>query len=64
MKRGPQDRESRVPAIAIWTVCGLLLGLAFGVVISNVALPVLSGAVVGFLYGLYTTRRKITPDDD
>ena len=60
----PEDREPRAPAIAIWTLTGALLGLAAGVVLSNVPLLVLIFGVVGLLYGLYTTRPKHTPEDD
>ena len=64
VRKDPEARESRVPATAIWTVAGLMLGLAFGVVISSVAVPVIIGAVVGLLFGLFTTRTRFTPEDD
>ncbi len=60
----PDARDPRAPAIAIWTLTGALVGLAGGVVFSNVPLLVVMFAVIGLLYGLYTTRPKHTPDED
>ncbi len=62
--RSPDAREPRAPAIAVWTLTGAFAGLAAGVVLSNVPLFVLIFAVIGLLYGLYTTRPKHTPDED
>ncbi len=62
--RTPDAREPRAPAIAIWTLTGAFVGLAGGVVMSNVPLLVVIFAVIGLLYGLYTTRPKRTPDED
>ncbi len=62
--RTPEGKEPRAPAIAIWTLTGAFVGLAGGVVLSNVPLFVVIFAVVGLLYGFYTTRPKQTPDDD
>jgi hypothetical protein len=59
-----QSREPRAPAIAIWAVSGLLLGLAFGIVAGGVLVPMLAGAVLGALFGLFTTRAKPGPIDD
>ncbi len=61
--RTPDGREPRAPAIAIWTLTGAFVGLAAGVVLSNVPLFVVIFAVVGLLYGFYTTRPKRTFDD-
>lgn len=65
MRNDPQSRDPRAPAVAIWTVTGLLLGLAFGIVVGGgVLVPVLVGAVLGALFGLFITRTKLGPIDD
>ena len=64
VRRDPQSREPRAPAIAIWAVSGLLAGLAFGIVVGGVLVPMLVGAVLGALFGLFTTRVKPGPIDD
>ena len=32
MRNDPELREPRLPAVAIWTLTGLLMGLALGIV--------------------------------
>jgi fatty acid desaturase len=64
VRKDPQSRESRAPAIAIWTVSGLLVGLAFGIVVGGVLVPMLVAAVLGALFGLFTTRSKPGSIDD
>ena len=64
MRNDPDFREPRLPAVAIWTVTGLLLGLAFTIVAGNFPLPALIGGVLGLLGGLYLTRVKKAPGDD
>ena len=63
MRKNPDAREPRAPAIAIWTVTGLLVGLALGVVLGNLAVPMTIGAAVGVLYGFFTTRPRDPPSD-
>jgi len=64
VKKDPAFKEPRLPAIAIWTVTGLLLGLAFTVVVGGTIIPIAIGAAFGLLYGLYSTRVKQVPEDD
>lgn len=64
MRKDPQRRESRLPAIAIWTVTGLLVGVAISVVVSSFPIPLLVGGAIGLSYGLFATRPKFTPDED
>jgi len=65
VKKDPQARESRAPAVAIWTVTGLLLGFAFSIVVGGgVLVPTLVGAAIGLLFGLFITRTKPGPIDD
>jgi len=64
VRRNPDDREPRAPAVAVWTVTGLLAGVALAIVLGIVVLPVAFGAIAGLLFGLYTTRTKHTPTDD
>ncbi len=64
MKKDPQFHEPRAPAIAIWAVTGLLLGVAFGIVVGGVLVPASVGAGLGGLFGLFTTRRRPGPIDD
>lgn len=63
MKNDPALTEPRWPAILIWTVSGLLLGLAL-FIISGVAVPILVGGGIGFAVGLFVTRVKYVPEDD
>lgn len=60
----PNWREPRWPAVAIWTVAGLLVGVAAGIVLGLIVLLPVVGAGFGLLYGLFTTRRRQLPDDD
>jgi hypothetical protein len=60
----PNWREPRAPAIAIWTITGLLVGVAAAVVLSLWVLAPVVGAGLGLLYGLYTTRRREVPGGD
>ena len=64
MKKDPNARESRLPAVAIWTVSGLLLGLAFGLVVSSFPIPAVVGVAIGLAFGLFITRAKFVPDED
>ncbi len=65
MRKDPQAREPRAPAVAIWTVTGLLLGLAFTIVVGGVVVvQTLVGATLGLLFGLFITRTKPGPIDD
>ena len=65
VRKDPQSRDPRAPAVAIWTVTGVLLGLAFGIVVGGgPRVPVLVGAILGLLLGLYITRTKPGPIDD
>lgn len=65
MRKDPQARDPRAPAVAIWTVTGLLLGLAFSIVVGGgVLVPTLVGAAIGLLFGLYITRTKPGRIDD
>jgi hypothetical protein len=64
VKRDPSYREPRLPAIAIWTVLGTLLGLAFWIVVGGSALAIAIGAAFGLAYGVFTTRVKHVPSDD
>lgn len=63
VRKNPDAREPRAPAIVIWTVTGVLVGLALGVVLGNFAVPMTIGAAVGLLYGFFTTRPRGTPND-
>jgi hypothetical protein len=64
VRRNPDDREPRAPAIAIWTVTGLLLGVAVCIVLGSFPIPAVICGLIGLAYGLYTTRAKYTPTDD
>ncbi|HEY7814700.1 MAG TPA: hypothetical protein VIC62_15755 [Nakamurella sp.] len=64
MRNDPNKREPRAPAVAIWTLCGVLVGVAGGVLLGSFLLPVVVCAGFGLLYGLFTTRPKELPDDD
>ncbi|HEY5878279.1 MAG TPA: hypothetical protein VIU11_05180 [Nakamurella sp.] len=64
MQNDPNWREPRAPAVAIWTLFGLLVGVAGGFLTGLlVLLPVVCGTF-GLLYGLFTTRRRQLPEDD
>lgn len=64
MPTDPNWREPRAPAIAIWTVFGLLIGVAAAVVLNLWLLAPIVGGGLGLLYGLFTTRRRELPEDD
>lgn len=64
MKNDPDWREPRAPAIAVWAVTGLLVGIAAAVVLNLWILAPIVGTGLGLLYGLYTTRRRQVPEDD
>jgi len=64
VKKDPSYRESRWPAVAIWTLLGALLGLAFWIVVGGSAVAILIGAAFGLGYGLFATRVKHVPTDD
>lgn len=64
VRNDPNWQEPRAPAVAVWTVCGLLVGAAVGIVLGSVLLPVVIGTLLGLLYGLFRTRRRTLPDDD
>lgn len=50
--------------MAIWTLFGVLAGVAGGVVLGSFLLPLVVCAGLGLLYGLFTTRARELPDDD
>lgn len=64
MKNDPDWREPRAPAIAVWAITGLLVGIAAAVVLNLWILAPVVGTGFGLLYGLYTTRRRQLPEDD
>ena len=64
MRNDPNWREPRWPAILIWTIAGLLVGVAGGIVLVLIVLLPVVGTGLGLLYGLFTTRRRQVPDDD
>src|SRR6476619_4376084 len=64
MRNDPTFTEPRWPAIAIWTFSGLLLGLAFTIVVGFFPVPLVIGALIGWAVGLFMTRVKYTPEDD
>jgi len=64
VRKDPNWREPRMPAVAVWTLFGLLAGVAAGVVLGLFVLPVVVGTGLGLLYGLFSTRRMHLPDDD
>jgi hypothetical protein len=64
VQNDPNWREPRAPAIAVWTITGLLVGVAAAVVLSLWVLAPVVGTGLGLLYGLYTTRRRQVPEDD
>ena len=64
MEKDPNWHEPRAPAIAIWTVFGLLIGIAAAVVLGLWLLAPVVGGGLGLLYGLYTTRRRQLPEND
>ena len=64
VRRNPDEREPRAPAVAIWTVTGLLAGVAVSVVAGSFPVPAIICGLIGLAFGLYMTRVKTTPGDD
>ena len=64
VRNDPTLREPRWPAVLIWTVSGLLLGLAVSIIGGLFPVPPLVGGVLGLLVGLFMTRVKYVPEDD
>ena len=64
VRSDPNWREPRWPAVAIWTVTGLLAGVALAVVLNLWILGPIVGVGLGLLYGVFTTRRRNVPEDD
>jgi uncharacterized membrane protein len=64
MRNDPTYAESRWPAVAIWTITGLLVSLALCIVVGFFLILLVVGAVVGLSIGLFATRTKFTPEDD
>jgi hypothetical protein len=64
VRRNPDDREPRAPAVAIWTVTGLFVGVAASVVAGSFPAPAVICGLIGLAFGLYLTRTKHTPTDD
>ena len=64
VRKAPDAKEPRAPAVAIWTFTGAFAGLAAGVVLSNLVLLILIGGLLGLAFGMYMTRPKHTPSDD
>lgn len=56
MRSDPTRREPRAPAVAIWTLFGLLVGAAGGILFGSFLLPVVVGTGLGLVFGLFTTR--------
>lgn len=63
MRNDPNFREPRWPAVLIWTVSGLLVGLAVSI-IGGFPVPLVIGAAIGLAVGLFLTRSKFIPEDD
>ena len=64
VRNDPNEREPRWPAILIWTVSGLLLGLALSIIGGVLPVPLLVGGGIGLAVGLFVTRVKYVPEDD
>jgi hypothetical protein len=62
--RTDPDRESRWPAVAVWTISGVLAGLALTVIAGSFPVPMLIGTALGLAWGLFSTRKKFVPDED
>lgn len=50
--------------MAIWTVTGLLAGVAVAIVTGSFVVSIVICALLGLAYGLFTTRTKHVPMDD
>jgi hypothetical protein len=64
VRNDPNVTEPRWPAILIWTVSGLLLGLAVSIIGGFFPVPLVVGGLVGLAVGLRATRVKYVPEDD
>lgn len=64
MRDDPDRREPRAPAIAIWTITGLLAGVAVSIATGSFPIPVIVCGLIGLAFGFYLTRVKYTPSDD
>ncbi|ACV80549.1 hypothetical protein [Nakamurella multipartita] len=63
MRNDPTRREPRAPAVAVWTLFGVLVGVAGGILFGSFLLPVVVGTGLGLLFGLFTTRKMHLPDE-
>ena len=50
--------------MAIWTLVGLLVGLAASIVTGSFPIPLIICGLIGLAFGLFMTRVKYTPSDD
>ena len=64
VRKDPDSREPRAPAVAIWTVTGLLVGVALAIVTGSFLVSIVVCAAIGLIFGLYITRTKHVPTDD
>jgi uncharacterized membrane protein len=64
VRKDPDSREPRGPAVAIWTVTGLLVGVALAIVTGSFMVSIVICAAIGLIFGLYITRTKHVPTDD
>jgi hypothetical protein len=64
VRNDPELHEPRLPAVAIWTFTGLLMGLALGIVTSAMVIALVLGGLLGLSWGLFTTRERQRPVDD
>ncbi len=64
MRNDPNVTEPRWPAILIWTVSGLLLGLAVSIIGGFFPVPLVVGGLIGLAVGLRATRVTYVPEDD
>ena len=64
MRNDPNFNEPRWPAVLIWTVSGMLVGLAVSIIGGIFPVPFIICAVIGLAVGLFVTRVKYVPEDD
>jgi hypothetical protein len=64
VRNDPDVREPRLPAVAIWMVTGLLMGLALGIVTGALLVAIVVGGLLGLSWGFFTTRDRRRPMDD